>query len=386
MSHGDKGKGTLPFLLLVVSIALVVAPAFAGNTATITGEIQSVPAPTAAFSASPLSGTAPLTVAFDSSTSTGVITDYAWDFNNDGTTDSIFANPSFTYAAAGTYTVKLMVTGPGGSDSDTKTNYISVTSPVKPVAAFTGTPTSGYAPLTVQFTDQSSNTPTSWKWEYRKGSGGWAQFSTEQNPSYLFSATGTYSIRMTATNAAGSNTKTKTNYITVTSLPAPVAEFSLTPTSGTAPLTIQFTDESTNNPTSWKWEYRKLTGSWTQFSTEQNPAYTFPDAGIYSIRLTATNPGGSDTETKSFCFTVLPPRPIAIFTQDKYLGRAPLTVQFTDRSLNEPSRWDWQFGDGGTSTEQNPRHIYTRSGVHIVREEVANDAGSDTAYSVVIVL
>ncbi len=385
MSPMDKGRGSLPFLLLVVSIAMVAAPAFAGNTATVTGEILTVPAPVAGFSATPLSGTAPLTVAFDSGMSTGVITDYAWDFDNDGTTDSILANPGFTYDTAGTYTVKLVVTGPGGIDDEVKTDYITVTTPVKPVAAFIATPTSGAAPLNVQFTDQSSNNPTEWKWEYRKGWGGWTQFSTGQNPAFIFSTTGTYSIRLTATNAGGSNTATKTNYIMVTSLPAPVAAFSSTPTSGTAPLTVQFTDESTNNPTSWTWEYRKLTGSWTQFSTGQNPAYTFPDAGIYSIRLTATNAGGSDTVTKPVCFTVLPPRPIALFTQDKYLGRAPLTVQFTDRSLNEPTSWEWQFGDGSTSTEQNPSHIYARSGVHIVREKVANDAGSDTAYGLVIV-
>ncbi len=376
-------KIVAPLAVLLV-LTLMISPALAGNTATFTGEIVAVSAPVAAFVGSPTLGSAPLTVAFTDQ-STGSITAWAWDFDNNGVADSTTPNPSYTYTAAGSYTVKLTVTGPGGTDDEVKSGYITVTAPVKPVAAFTGTPTSGSAPLNVQFTDQSSNNPTSWKWEYKKGSGSWTQFSTAQNPSYTFTATGTYSIRLKATNAAGSNTATKTNYVTVTSLPAPVAAFSATPTSGTAPLIVQFTDESTNNPTSWKWEYRKLTGSWIQFSTEQDPAYTFPDAGVYSIRLTATNAGGSDTDTKSFCLTVLPSRPIAIFTQDKYLGRAPLTVQFSDRSMNEPTSWAWQFGDGGTSTEQNPRHIYTRSGVHIVREVVANDAGSDTAYSVVIV-
>ncbi|OPY48248.1 MAG: PKD domain protein [Methanoregulaceae archaeon PtaU1.Bin222] len=376
-------KIVAPLAVLLV-LTLMISPALAGNTATFTGEIVAVPVPVAAFVGSPTLGSAPLTVAFTDQ-STGSITAWAWDFDNNGVADSTTPNPSYTYTAAGSYTVKLTVTGPGGTDDEVKSGYITVTAPVKPVAAFTGTPTSGSAPLNVQFTDQSSNNPTSWKWEYKKGSGSWTQFSTAQNPSYTFTATGTYSIRLKATNAAGSNTATKTNYVTVTSLPAPVAAFSATPTSGTAPLIVQFTDESTNNPTSWKWEYRKLTGSWIQFSTEQDPTYTFPDASIYSIRLTATNAGGSDTDTKSFCLTVLPPRPIAIFTQDKYLGRAPLTVQFSDRSMNEPTSWAWQFGDGGTSTEQNPRHIYTRSGVHIVQEKVANDAGSDTAYSVVIV-
>ncbi|RQD80259.1 MAG: PKD domain-containing protein, partial [Methanocalculus sp. MSAO_Arc2] len=84
-----------------------------------------------------------------------------------------------------------------------------------PTAAFTANPTSGTAPLTVQFTDLSTNTPISWRWEYSTG-GGWMQFSTSQHPSYQFTSTGTYSIRLTATNAAGSDADTKTGYITVT--------------------------------------------------------------------------------------------------------------------------------------------------------------------------
>jgi PKD repeat protein len=87
---------------------------------------------------------------------------------------------------------------------------------VKPVAKFIGTPTQGHVPLHVHFTDQSSNTPSSWKWEYQKlGTLRWTQFSTVKSPSYTFSSTGTYTIRLTATNAAGSNTNTRQNYIRV---------------------------------------------------------------------------------------------------------------------------------------------------------------------------
>ena len=84
-------------------------------------------APVAAFSGTPTTGTAPLTVQFSgSATGTGPFT-YAWDFTNDGVTDSTTQNPSHIYPSAGTYSVNLTVTGPGGSDSETKTNYITVT-------------------------------------------------------------------------------------------------------------------------------------------------------------------------------------------------------------------------------------------------------------------
>ncbi len=84
--------------------------------------------------------------------------------------------------------------------------------PIAPVAQFSGTPTTGPAPLAVTFTDQSTNTPTSWSWTF--GDGG---TSTARNPSHTYSAVGTYTVTLTATNAAGSDGETKTNYIAVTS-------------------------------------------------------------------------------------------------------------------------------------------------------------------------
>jgi len=381
MRSQDRAGSIIAPLAILIALALLATPALAGNTVTFTGEITAVPAPVAQFTGSPLSGTAPLTVAFTDQ-STGSITAWAWDFDNNGVDDSNAQNPSYTYTTAGAYTVKLTVTGPGGTDDEVKVNYITVTAPVKPVAAFIATPTSGYAPLTVQFTDQSTNNPTSWKWEYKKGSGSWTQFSTVQNPSYTFTATGTYSIRLTATNAAGSNTLTKSSYITVSKPIKPVAAFTATPTSGLPPLVVQFTDQSSNSPTSWKWEYQKSgTSSWVQFSTEQNPSYTFTTVGKYSIRLTATNSAGSNTLTKSNyiqvgqCGLV-----IASFTGSPTSGIKPLTVQFTDKSYGPVDTWEWDFQNDGTwdSTLQNPSFTYTKKGKYSVKLRVTNACSSST--------
>ena len=96
------------------------------------------PAPSAAFSATPTSGEAPLTVNFtDSSTDA---TSWSWDFDNNGTADSTSQNPTYVYSTAGTYTVKLTVTGAGGSDDETKTDYITVTAPGTIEAGYTATP------------------------------------------------------------------------------------------------------------------------------------------------------------------------------------------------------------------------------------------------------
>jgi serine protease len=168
--------------------------------------------PVAAFTGTPTSGTAPLTVNFTDQSTNGP-TSWAWTFGDGGT--STAQNPSHSYTSAGSYTVTLTATNAYGSDGETKTNYITVTAPPTdpPVAAFYGTPTSGNVPLTVVFTDQSTNSPTSWSWTF--GDGG---TSTLQNPSHTYTTAGTYTVALTATNAYGSNTLTKTNYITASAV------------------------------------------------------------------------------------------------------------------------------------------------------------------------
>lgn len=86
---------------------------------------EAEPAPVAAFSGLPLSGPAPLTVQFTDE-STGTITSYEWDFENDGTIDSADQSPSHIYDTPGTYTVKLVVGNAGGSDDEVKTDFITV--------------------------------------------------------------------------------------------------------------------------------------------------------------------------------------------------------------------------------------------------------------------
>lgn len=88
----------------------------------------------------------------------------------------------------------------------------AATTPSAPTANFTGTPTSGTAPLSVVFTDTSTGSPTSWAWDFGDGN-----TSTSQNPTNNYVAAGTYTVKLTATNASGSNVKTRTNYITATS-------------------------------------------------------------------------------------------------------------------------------------------------------------------------
>ena len=252
------------------------------------------PAPVANFSGTPLSGNAPLQVAF-TDLSTNTPTSWAWDFQNDGTVDSTSKNPTFTYPSAGSYDVRLTVGNPGGTDTRTVADYV-VVSPggAGPVAQFTATPTDGIAPLQVTFTDHSTGAPSSWAWDFQNDG---VTDSTAQNPIFTYSAPGSYHVRLTVSNTGGSDSLVIADFIVVGAPPpAPVADFSATPTSGPAPLAVIFTDASSNAPTSWAWDFQN---DGVTDSTAQNSTFVYSSPGTYTVRLTATNAGGSDAETKT---------------------------------------------------------------------------------------
>jgi len=239
---------------------------------------------------------------------------------------------------------------------------------IAPVTNFSAYPTSGKAPLTVTFTDKSINSPTSWKWSFGDGT-----TSTVKNPTHTYSNAGSYTVAHTATNAAGSNKITKTNYIIVkTAVVKPVAAFSASPISGKAPLNVKFTDTSTGLPTSWKWDFGD--GSKT---FHQNPTHKYSKAGVYTVSLTVKNAKGSNTVTKTNYIKVVT-KPVAAFSATPTSGKVPLKVQFTDKSTGVPTSWKWDFGDGSKSFLQNPTHKYSKAGTYTVSLTVKNAAGNSS--------
>ena len=149
-----------------------------------------------------------------------------------------------------------------------------------PIADFSGTPTTGEYPLTVSFTDLSTYA-TSWSWTF--GDGG---TSTAQHPTHEYAAEGTYTVSLTATNSNGSDTETKTGYITVTQK-NPVADF----TYSADLLAVTFTDQSYDPDgtiVSWDWDFGD-----TNSSTQQNPSHTYAAKGTYTVTLTVTDDDGA---------------------------------------------------------------------------------------------
>jgi PKD repeat protein len=266
-----------------------------GNTVTI--PTMTAAAPVASFTGTPITGTAPLTVVF-TDTSTGSPASWSWNFGDSDTTNSTMQNPVHTFATAGLYTVALTAANAGGPDTATHPEYITV-SPAAPVVSFNGTPTTGVAPLTVVFTDSSTGSPASWSWDFGDSD---TTNSTMQNPVHAFATAGLYTVALTAANAGGPDTATHPGYITV-SPAGPVASFTVTPATGTAPLTVVFTDTSTGSPTSWSWDFGD---SDTTNSSVRNPVHTYTAPGLYTVNLTDTNGDGADTKRVTGAVTVNP--------------------------------------------------------------------------------
>ncbi len=153
----------------------------------------------------------------------------------------------------------------------------------------------------------------------------------------------------------------------------PIAEFTQNVTSGTVPLTVSFIDLSTGTLIFWRWDFGD-----GETSAKQNPTHTYNKRGIYTVTLTPTGPAGSDTVTKSDLITVTYPVPESDFTAIPTDGTVPLTVDFTSLSTGTITERLWEFGDGHTSTEENPAHIYRIPGTFSVSLTVTNLDGSDT--------
>ncbi len=242
---------------------------------------------------------------------------------------------------------------------------VIVTAPV-PVADFMASPLTGHAPLGVTFTDISSGTITTWEWDFGDGA-----TSTAQHPTHEYSMPGTYTVTLTVTGSGGSDTETKASYITVTHAP-PVAAFSATPRTGHAPLNVTFTDTSTGAITAWQWDFGD-----GDTSTVQHPMHEYAATGVYTVTLTVTGLGGSNTAKKTNYITVTEASPVADFTATPLAGQPPLTVVFTDTSRGTITSWLWDFGDGITNTEPNPTHEYTTAGTYTVTLTVSGPGGSD---------
>ncbi|MES2557964.1 MAG: PKD domain-containing protein [Bacteroidota bacterium] len=293
-----------------------------------------------------------LDAAFTSS-STGPGQSWSWDFG-DGNS-STEENPEHTYLAPGTYTVCLTTTTPCGSDD----SCLTVTICDNAIAAYT----SADNDLTVDFTDQSTGTTDSWMWDFGDGN-----TSTQQHPSHTYTTSGTYNVCLIAENSCGYN---DTICQTVTVCGTPTASYSSTPDQ----LSVDFTDQSSGNPFTWVWDFGD-----GNTSTQQNTQHVYGAPGTYTACLIASNScGNSDTICQSVTVCLIPVAAYSTLSNG-------LSIDFTDGSGANADTWAWDFGDGNTSTQQNPTHLYASIGTYTVCLIASNSCGySDTICQTVTV-
>jgi PGF-pre-PGF domain-containing protein len=298
-------KHLLPMILLVIllmPVALAVTPLVPVVSATGNVTIND-------FSSNVTKGTIPLDTRLTANV-TGNVTSWVWVFHNTAFNKTSYSSGNRTTQHAfgrtgvyGVFNVTLVVSGPDGNASLKKIAYVTANKNVSglPVAAFSASPTSGYAPLNVTFTDNSTDA-TSGVWYFgNRGS------STEKNPSYEFSAPGKYTAVLVVNNTNGWDTQTQEITVQgdqsqVPVLPdeqnqvqiPPIAEFDANTANG---LNVQFTDLS-QNANVWYWDFGDETSS-----ADRNPVHTYSSAGNYNVNLIVSNEIG--TASKAATINVL---------------------------------------------------------------------------------
>jgi len=377
-----------------------------------------IPRPIAAFTLDRVSGQVPLTIRFTNQSS-GQITSYQWNFGDSSSSTEI--NPVHTFNSPGLYTVMLTVTGPGGSSNVAQ--QINAQAPNAPNASFTANPSTGNAPLVVQFTNTSTGTINTYAWNFSDGN-----TSDQPNPVHSFTAAGTYNVFLTVTGPGGSSTVTQpitvvnpsiptntpvppsltpvpptntpedtataivvvpTNTAvpptataepptltpttippTETPIPAPVSSFTYS-ADPNDPLTINFTSNSTGDISGYEWDFGD-----GATSTDANPTHTYASGGAYTVRLVAFGPGGSDESTQP-AFVAQPVSAYFTWAAD---ASNSLAINFTNQSAGDIDTYSWDFGDGTGSAETNPQHIYASGGSHTVNLSISGPGGA-TNYS-----
>ncbi len=366
------GVGTFDFSLTALYSDNTESAASSPFTLTITDTPPILPPPSAAFTVTPTSGEAPLSVSFDASASSGEIASYSWAFGDGGT--GVGGNATHTYQEAGNYTATLTIADASGV-TDTSSVGISVAEqPLPPLgASISALPTSGEAPLSVSFDASASGGEiASYSWAFGDGGTG-----AGVSASHTYQEAGSYTATLTIADASGA-TDTGSVGISVAEQPLPPlgASISATPTSGEAPLSVSFNaSASSGEIASYSWSFGDG-GSGTGVST----SHTYQEAGNYTATLTIADASGA-TDTSSVGITAAeqsPPLKASIST-DTTSGAPPLAVAFNGTgSTGEIVSYQWSFGDNNQGSGSAVGHTYEAAGSYTATLVVSDSAGNSS--------
>lgn len=276
----------------------------------------------------------------------------------------------------GTFRFYVVAANSAGESAASNTVTVTVAQPVS--ASFSVAPAlTGTVGSTFTFYDESSGTVVSRVWQFGDGSTSSASIAT-----HAYASAGNFQVVLTVNNGTTSSQASKTVVVTAPQAPL-AAAFSFTPSSPKTTDDIAFTDETTGGVTQWLWNFGDGT-----MSGQQNPVKRYGTAGTYQVTLTAYRNAATSSVTKSVTVTAPSPATNPVLAAFNYSPSTPVAlsaVSFTDVSSGNPTRWNWSFGDGITSTEKNPSHVFTASGVYVVSLVASNDTSSSSAIQQVTV-
>lgn len=202
----------------------------------------------------------------------------------------------------------------------------------------------------------------SFVWNFGDGTGSLRQV-TSTDTTHYYAAGGTYAVSLHDTMFGWSVTSATDTSIALGQAPEPMF------THMSTALVVQFTDQSSQAAVAWLWDFGD-----GNTSTQQNPIHTYAAAGTYQVCLWSTNQCGTDSMCHTIVLTCA--APVAAFSS----AANNYTVDFTDWSTGNPNAWLWSFGDGGTSTQQNPTHVYTADGNYLVCLKAFSPCGMDSSW------
>ncbi|OQP63157.1 hypothetical protein A3860_25020 [Niastella vici] len=299
---------------------------------------------------------------FPVNTSTPVPGSVNWDFG-DGS-KSTEASPLKSYAAAGTYTVKLVNNFAACPDSMSQ----PITVQPKPVASFTSSSTySCSVPATIQFTNTTAGS-TGWHWDFGDGS-----TSTNANPKHVYTTFGIYTVKLIVTGSNGcADSIVKQDFIQIK---RPRVQLNNLPVKGCLPFTVPFTAniDVQDNIVAYNWDFGDGTGS-----THMAPVKTYTTEGSYTVKLVITTAGGCTDSIVMPNAVQTAPHPKADFTANQRDVCRSQAIQFTNQSVPAGDQWLWNFGDGGYSSQMSPSYQFNDSGYHSVTLIVTNKGCADT--------
>ncbi|MFH1698998.1 MAG: PKD domain-containing protein, partial [Candidatus Zixiibacteriota bacterium] len=233
---------------------------------------------------------------------------------------------------------------------------------------FTASPRCGLHPLTVQFTGGSPIIYPwldSLRWDFGDG-----YTSTNADPEHTYDTTGTFDVILSYYENGFGDTTIKVNYIITQESITPVLDYSRQQGSKTVTFTASHPGAVV---TSYLWDFDDGTTS-----TQRNPIHIYPYAGNFHVTLTVYfDVAGCSSQEASVSEDIIVNDLIADFSGTPTAGLDPLSVQFTDLSSGSPTSWLWEFGDGNTSAQQHPNHVYYSHGIYTVKLTVTNSLGSD---------